>query len=372
MLRAVDFTFSTEQEARRELVKSYLSRPASEQYRREMADDSRGFTDAWWAEITRMGWTGLLVPEVLGGEGLGMVDAVVVQEEMGRVGLPGPYFSSAVAATLAATRLGADDLLADLAAGARRATVAFEEGGYGDPLATVTTTARRSGDQWVLDGTKPVVLDGHTADVAIVAAREEAGLGAFLMECPGGRLEPCMDVARRVARLELSGHRAVRIGPAGDQTGLLSRIGDDISVALCAETVGCAERALQMAVEYAKVRVQFGRPIATFQAIKHKIVDMLHQLELARVGTHWAAWCSQVDDPLRARAAAACKGFVAEAAVMVTGEAIQIHGGVGFTWDLDCHRLFRRVKQNDLLFGSQAWSRSRLADAVMGPGQIAH
>jgi alkylation response protein AidB-like acyl-CoA dehydrogenase len=122
-----------------------------------------------------------------------------------------------------------------------------------------------------------------------------------------------------------------------------------------------------MAIEYSKARVQFDRPIATFQAIKHKIVDMLHELELSRVGTHWAAWTSQVDDRLRAESAAMCKGFVGEAANMITAENIQVHGGVGFTWDVDCHLLFRRVKQNDVLFGRQGWQRQRLADLVLGP-----
>ncbi|HET6875688.1 MAG TPA: acyl-CoA dehydrogenase family protein, partial [Acidimicrobiales bacterium] len=334
-------------------------------------DDERGFTDEWWSEITGLGWPGLLIPEAAGGAGLGLVDAVVLQEEMGRVALPGPFLSSSLAATIAALRLGADDLLEGLAGGAIRGTVAIEEAGHGDPLGTVTATAtpggEAGGDGWVLDGVKEVVLDGHTADFAVVAARTPDGLAAFVLDGPAGTLEPSLDVTRKVARLDLSGRRARRIGPDGDQTDLLARIVDDIQVVLCAETVGAAERALQMAIEYAKQRVQFDRPIATFQAIKHKIVDMLHQLELARVGTHWAAWCSQVDDPLRRQAAAACKAFVAEAAVMVTAENIQVHGGVGFTWDLDCHLLFRRVKANDVLFGNQAWNRSRLADLVLGP-----
>ncbi|MGH8922011.1 MAG: acyl-CoA dehydrogenase family protein, partial [Actinomycetes bacterium] len=239
--------------------------------------------------------------------------------------------------------------------------------GSGDPLSSVSASATPSGSEWELRGTKAVVLDGHTADVAIVAARTAEGLAAFSLEQPRGELVPTLDVTRKVARVDLDGRRARRIGPAGDQTAALARVGDDIAVALCAETVGAGERALQMAIDYSKQRVQFGRPIATFQAIKHKIVDMLHQLELARVGTHWAAWTSQVDDPIRESAAAACKAFVAEAATMVTAENIQVHGGVGFTWDVDCHLLFRRVKQNDVLFGSQSWNRRRLADLVLGP-----
>jgi alkylation response protein AidB-like acyl-CoA dehydrogenase len=142
---------------------------------------------------------------------------------------------------------------------------------------------------------------------------------------------------------------------------------DDVAVALCAESVGACERALELATDYAKARVQFGRPIATFQVIKHKLVDMLHQLELARVATHHAAWASAVGDPQREVAAAMAKGFVAEAAAMITGENIQVHGGMGFTWDLDAHLLFRRVKADDVLFGRQGWQRKRVADLVLGP-----
>ena len=170
-----------------------------------------------------------------------------------------------------------------------------------------------------------------------------------------------------MARLPLDGRRARRVGPAGDQTSLLARVLDDLAVAVCAELVGTAERALQLAVEYAKVRVQFGRPIATFQVIKHKAADMLHRLELARVGTHYAAWASDTDDPERERAAAMCKGFVAEAADFVTAECIQVHGGVGFTWDVDAHLLYRRAKQDDLLFGDQGYQRGRLAELIVGP-----
>jgi len=363
----VDFTFSPEQGALRDSVRSFLAKETPSSYVREMIDDERGFSDEWWSAISALGWPGTLVADDLGGAGLGLVDLVVLQEEMGKLPLPGPWLSSAVAATLAAMRLGERDLQRDLASGSRRGTVAFEEGGSGDPLASISTTATPSGEGWTLQGSKPVVLDGHTADFAIVAARSPDGLGAFVLDDPGGELVPALDVTRKVSRLVLDDRPARRIGPDGDQTDLLRRVCDDIAVALCAETVGAAERALEMAIEYSKQRVQFDRPIATFQAIKHKIVDMLHQLELARVGTHWAAWASQVDDPVREPAAAACKSFVAEAANMVTAENIQVHGGVGFTWDVDCHLLFRRVKQNDVLFGSQAWNRHRLADLVLGP-----
>lgn len=363
----MDFTFSPEQEALRATVRDFLSRETPSSYVRAMIDDERGFTDEVWTQMSELGWVGLLVPESLGGTGLGMIDLVVIQEEMGKLPLPGPFFSSAVCATLAAVRLGADDLVRDLAAGRCRATLAMEEFGTGDPVERTKTSATRSEHGWFLDGLKPVVLDGHTADVAIVVARTPDGLAAFAVDTPDAEPVPGLDVTRKLSRLELVNRPALRLGPGGDQSAILARVADDIAVALCAETVGACDRALEMAIEYSKARVQFDRPIATFQAIKHKIVDMLHELELCRVGTHYAAWTSEVDDPQRKESVAMAKGFVGEAANMITAENIQVHGGVGFTWDVDCHLLFRRVKQNDVLFGSHTWQLQRLADLVLGP-----
>jgi alkylation response protein AidB-like acyl-CoA dehydrogenase len=363
----VDFTFSFEQDALRAAVRSFLTRETPATWVRAMIDDDRGFTDDVWTQMAELGWLGLLIPEAYGGSGLGLVDLLVVQEEMGKLPMPGPYFSSAVCATLAALRLGAQDLLGPMASGARRGTLALEELGAGDPLHRTATTAAHTGTAWVLDGVKPVVLDGHTADFAIVTACAPDGLAAFVVDEPAAQPVPALDVTRKLSRLVLDHRPARRIGPDGDQSALLRRVCDDVAVAMCAETVGACDRALEMAIEYSKARVQFDRPIATFQAIKHKIVDMLHALELCRVGTHYAAWASQVDDEHREEAAAMAKGFVGEAANLITAENIQVHGGVGFTWDVDCHLLFRRVKQNDVLFGSQAWNRHRLADLVLGP-----
>jgi len=364
----MDFTFSPEQDALRDAVRTTLAREAPASYVRRMIDDDAGVTDDLWSTMAALGWTGLLIPEEHGGLGLGLVDLVVVQEEMGKLPFPGPFFSSAVLATLAALRLDAGELLGSLAAGGARGTIALEEAGHGDPVGRVRARAEETNDgDWVLDGIKPTVLDGHRADWAIVAARDEYGeLGAFLLEKPAAELVPALDVTRKLTRLDLAGRRARRIGPEGDLSTIWRRVVDDAGVALAAELVGTCERACELAVEYAKQRVQFGRPIATFQVIKHKAVDMLHDLELSRVGTHYAAWTSDVDEPERERAAAMCKGFVSEAANRVTAEDIQIHGGVGFTWDVDCHLLYRRAKQNDILFGQQSWQRQRLADLVIG------
>jgi alkylation response protein AidB-like acyl-CoA dehydrogenase len=368
----MDFTFSAEQEALRGAVRSFLDREGGRELVRGAVEDGGRVPDGLWPRLVEMGWAGLLVPEALGGAGLGMVDLAVVQEELGRKAFAGPFLSSAVQATLTARRLGDRQLLRSLAYGSARGTLALEElGSAGDPLDGVTTQAVPDpGDEgrWLLDGHKPVVLDGDTADWALVVARDKRQrLGTYLVDEPRAEPVPGLDVTRRLTRLELQQRPADRVGPPGDQTELLRRVVDDVAVALCAETVGACEAALEMAVEYAKVRVQFGRPIGSFQAIRHKVVDMLHALELARVGTHYAAWASEVDDPERATAAAMAKGFVGEAANMITAENIQVHGGVGFTWDVDCHLFFRRVKQNDVLFGRSAWHRQRVADRVLGP-----
>jgi alkylation response protein AidB-like acyl-CoA dehydrogenase len=363
----MDFTFSPEQEGFRAAVRTALAAEAPSAYVRAMIDDPVGVTPELWRTMAELGWLGVLVPESAGGLGLGLVDVVVLQEELGRLPFPGPLVSSAVAATLAAVRLGVDEVLEDLATGRRRGTVAVEEPGHGDPLRTVRARAVPEGTDWVLSGTKPLVLDGANADFAFVVAHDGDGMATFLLEAPAGEPVPALDVTRKLARIVLDGRHARRVGPAGDHEASWRRILDDINVALCAELVGTSERALELAVDYAKVRVQFDRPIATFQVIKHKAADMLHHLELARVGTHYAAWASDADDPERERAAAMCKGYVAEAADAVTAECIQVHGGVGFTWDVDCHLLYRRAKQDDLLFGAQGFQRERLADLLLGP-----
>ena len=362
----MDFTFSADQEELRRTVRSFLARESPPGYVRAMIDDERGFTDEVWSQMVDLGWPALLVPEANGGLGLGVVDLVVVMEEMGRVPFPGPYLSSSVFATLAARHLGLDDQLSSLAAGTTRGTVALEEVGAGDPVTRVRTRAVRKAGRWRLTGTKPVILDGHTADWALVVARTERGIGTFLVEAPTAELVPAWDVTRKVTRLEFDATEAEPVGPEGDQTRLWQRIVDDTNVAVCAELIGAMEAANALAVEYAKVRVQFDRPIATFQVIKHKAADMLHHLELARVGTHYAAWASDAEEPVREEAAAMAKAYTSGAANDVTAECIQIHGGVGFTWDCDAHLYYRKAKQADLLLGYQGWQRQRLADLVVG------
>jgi alkylation response protein AidB-like acyl-CoA dehydrogenase len=371
----VDFDFSDEQNALRGGVHDALADLAAPDRLAAMTADGARMPADTWSRIADLGWPALLVPEPSGGLGLGLVDMTVVCEEMGKVPLPGPFFSSAVFATLAAVHLGATDLLPALATGDERGTVALDElGAAGEPLGGVHTQASPvsssgSDETWQLNGLKPVVPDGDTADWTIVVARDDEGLAGFLVRRGDAEANavPAMDPTRRLARLELAGTPARRLGPDGDQTAVWRRIVDDAAVGLAAELVGVCDAALDLATGYSRQRVQFGRPIGSFQAVKHLAADMLAEATLARVGTHYAAWTSDTDAADRESAVAMAKAYAAEAAIAVTGDCIQIHGGVGFTWDCPAHYYYKRAKANDVVLGGQGWQRRRLADALLGP-----
>jgi alkylation response protein AidB-like acyl-CoA dehydrogenase len=359
----MDFTFSPEQIALREAVRSFLAAEAPNEYVRRMAEhDDAGITDDVWRKIVDLGWTALLVPESAGGLGLGMVDAVVVQEEMGRAVFPGPFFSSAILATLAARALGLGDQLEALAAGTQRGTVALDEAGYGDPVEHIKVRAQGRGSRYKLDGVKPMVPDGCTADWALVTARTREGLQTFLVDDCNAQPVASLDVTRKFARYEFDDTKATLVGPPGDHAAIWRRVIDDAGVLIGAELIGVSEAANQTALDYAQAREVFGKPLSKFQVTRHKAVDMLREIELARVGVHYAAWASDVEVEDREIAAASAKAYAAHAANYVTAECIQIHGGVGYTWECDAHLFLRRAKVDDLLLGYQGWQRQRVAD----------
>jgi alkylation response protein AidB-like acyl-CoA dehydrogenase len=359
----MDFTFSADQEALRDAVRSFLRAEAPSAYVRRMAEhDDTGITPELWAKIVDLGWTGLLVPEDRGGLGLGLLDAVVVQEEMGRALFPGPFFSSAIAATLAARALGLDAQLEALAAGTQRGTIALDEGGHGDPIERVRVRAAGRGARFRIDGVKPIVADAHSADWVLVPARTRDGLQTFLVEGAPAELASSLDITRKFARMEFDQTSALLVGPPGDHAAIWRRIADDLAVLLGAELIGVSEAANQLALDYAQAREVFGKPLSKFQVTRHKAVDMLREIEIARVSVHYAAWASEVEAPDREIAAAMAKAQAATAANYVTAECIQVHGGVGYTWDNDAHLYLRRAKVDDLLLGAQGWQRERVAD----------
>jgi alkylation response protein AidB-like acyl-CoA dehydrogenase len=361
----VDFTYDAEQLALQEVARGALERECNPDTLRVLVEEPTGISPGLWSTLVDLGWTGLLVDEGHGGTGSGLLEMCIVAEQMGRIPVPGPFFSSAVAATLAARALGATELLGDLASGQRRGTVALLEQGHGDPLSTVRTRARRKNAGWVVTGDKPVVVDGHTADWAIVVARSEEGVRSYLLEQPQGELVPSLDPTRKIARLTLDETPVVPLGPGGNQRVLWQRIQDDIAVTLAAETVGAADRALAQAIGYTSERIVFDKPVATYQSVRHRLVEMFQQVEMARAGVQFAAWTSDAEAPERAQAAAMAASYAAEAGVRVTGDDIQLHGGVGFTWANDAHFLFKRVKQNEVLIGGISHERHRLASLLI-------
>ncbi|HKY15746.1 MAG TPA: acyl-CoA dehydrogenase family protein [Microthrixaceae bacterium] len=362
----MEFALGDEQQALQATAKQFLADRASSAYVREMTSDDVGVTEDLWQAMVDLGWTGLLVPEADGGAGMGLLEMMVVLEEMGRLPLPGPFLSSAVLATIAARELGLREHCSSMASGTTRGTVAIDEQGHGDVVTRIRTRASRKSGAWRLTGEKPVVLDGQSADWVLVAARTQQGLGTFLVERPRGEPVAGLDVCRRLARLTFDDTPAEPVGPDGDHTAIWRRVVDDGAIALSAELLGAMQASFDLAIEYAKARVQFDRPIATFQATKHKAAEMLERIELSRVGVHYAAWASDAEEPVRAEAAAMVKSFAGRAANEVTGEGIQIHGGVGFTWECDAHLYYRRAKANDLLLGYHGTWRERVADDYLG------
>lgn len=375
----MDFTFDAEQVALRDVARQVLGQVFDGEVLREMADDPAGFTDSQWRRLVELGWTGMLVDEAYGGSGAHLLETSIVLEQMGRVPTPGPFFSSAVLATLAARALGAGELLSGLACGERRGSVAMGEIGHGDPLSTVRARARRKGAGWVVSGHKPLVLDGHTADWVIVVARSEEGVRSYLIDrSTDSRVArsragtavsvepvPTLDPTRKAARITLDEARVEPLGPAGNHATLWRRVLDDASVGLASELVGVTERALEEATGYATRRVVFDRPVATFQVVKHRLVDMFQALEMARVGAQFAAWASDTEAPERERAAAMAAAYASEAAIRATGDNIQTHGGVGFTWADDAHFLFKRAKQDEVLLGGAGFERRRIAKMLL-------
>jgi alkylation response protein AidB-like acyl-CoA dehydrogenase len=260
------------------------------------------------------------------------------------------------------------ELLPGIASGETIATVAFTEPSGKWDEAGITMSATKSGDAWKLSGTKMFVLDGHTADLIIVAARTSAGVSLFAVTGDAAGLTrtalSTMDQTRKQAKLEFSDTPARLIGTDGAGWTVLSTVLDLAAVALAAEQVGGAQRCLDMAVEYAKVRVQFGRPIGSFQAIKHKCADMLLEVESAKSAAYYAGWCAAEMNEELPSVASLAKAYCSEAYFHAAAENIQIHGGIGFTWEHPAHLYFKRAKSSELLFGDPTYHRELLAQRI--------
>ena len=369
----MNFAFTDEQEELRKTVRSFLESKSSEEAVRELMETEDGYDPAVWSQMgEQMGLQGLSIPEEFGGSGYSFVELGIVLEEMGRALLCAPFFSTVVLAANTLLQSGDEaakaKYLPGIASGETIATLAYTEPSGKWDESGITMEATKSGDGYTLSGTKSFVIDGHIANLIIVAAKTGAGTSLFAVDGDAAGLTKTslstMDQTRKQAKLEFSNTPATLIGEDGKGWDTLSTVLDLAAVGLAAEEVGGAQKVLEMAVEYAKVRVQFGRPIGSFQAIKHKCADMLLEVESAKSAAYYGMWCaSEMNDELPSTASLA-KAYCSEAYFHAAAENIQIHGGIGFTWEHPAHLYFKRAKSSELLFGDPTYHREQLAQRI--------
>jgi len=358
----------------RQVVRRFLAErsPSSEVRRLMEAGESRD--DAVWALLAgQLGLTGIAVPERYGGAGYGPVELGLVLEEMGGALLVAPYLATVALAGQALAASGDEDAMArwlpGIADGSLTATLAIAEDSGSWDLAEVTATAEPSGSGWAVTGTKRYVIDGDRADLLLVVAQAPDGPGVFAVErgaagaagVDSGRLDT-LDLTRALASVTLREAKAVRVGTGQDTAAWLSRVRDLVLAALAAEQLGGATRCLDLSVGYAKVREQFGRPIGSFQAIKHKCANLLLDVECARSAVYHASEAVAGGDPDAPLAAVLAYVYCSRAFTQAAKECIQVHGGIGYTWEHDAHLYLRRAKSSELLLGPSAPHRTRLAE----------
>lgn len=383
----MDFGFSEDQELLRRSAREFLEEECPVTYARQMMEDEKGYSPEKWHKMAELGWLGLIFPEEYGGAGLDMVDLTVVMEEMGRVVLPGPFFPTVLLGGMAVLLGGSEEqkrrLLPEICKGSHKATLAWlEESGTWEPSG-IGLTARREQNTYVLEGTKLFVHDAHNADWMVVAARTKPGddtLGISLLIVEGGqpgirtRVMKTMDQTRKLCEVMFDRVRVPANCLLGEEHGgwpLLERVADRAKVGLCAEMCGGMEKVLEMSVAYAKVREQFGRPIGSFQAIQHKCANMLVQVESSKSATYYAAWAVANNTADAHLAASMAKAYCSDAYRTVAGEGIQIHGGIGFTWEHDMHLYFKRAKGSEVTFGDATWNRELVAREVLDKPDLA-
>jgi alkylation response protein AidB-like acyl-CoA dehydrogenase len=370
----IQFAFTDEQDQFRSAVRRFLNDKSPTTEVRRLMATAAGYDPAMWRQLsTELGLPGIHVPEQYGGAGFGMVELGIVMEEFGRALACAPYFSTAVLAANAIMNAGTEaqksSLLPDIAGGARLATLAVTElNGEWDPGA-IELIAKPDADGYLLDGAKSYVVDGHLADLLIVAARLPStagleGLALFALSANTGGVERCplnsMDPTRKIARIDFHDARAELLGTLEGGAAQLIRTLDQAAIALANEMVGGAQKLFDSALEYAKLRVQFGRTIGSFQAIKHKLADLLLDLELAKSAAYYAAQAAAVNDPEWPALASLAKAAASETYLHTAVECIQIHGGIGFTWDNDTHLWFKRAKSSEVFLGQPSYHRELL------------
>ncbi len=368
------FSFTDEQHQFRDVVQRFLRDKSPTTEVRRLMEGEEGYDPTVWKQLSEeLGLSALHIPETYGGQGFSFIELGIVMEEMGRSLLCAPYFSSTVLAATAILNSASEqqkmELLPKIAAGGCLATLAFTEpnGRWDATNAELIAAASSSGYQ--LDGVKRFVLDGHIADLIIVVARTpgtdgEDGLSFFAVEGEAAGLErfplQTMDATRRQARLDFHGVQAELLGELNRGTPALLKTLDQAAVALANEMVGGAQQLLDSAVAYSQMRVQFGRTIGSFQAIKHKCADLLLEVELARSAAYYAAAAAAEDDDDLPALASLAKSAASDTYMHAAADCIQIHGGIGFTWEHDSHLWFKRAKSSEVFLGDPSYHRELL------------
>jgi alkylation response protein AidB-like acyl-CoA dehydrogenase len=369
----MNFAFSDEQEELRAAVRRFLAEKSPESEVRRLMDTEDGYDPAVWSQMAdQLGLQSLTIPEEFGGSGFTYVELLVVLEEMGAALLCAPFFSSVALGANALLTSGDDEAkksyLPGIASGETIATLAITEDNGKWDFSGIECAATQKDGGWVLNGHKMFVIDGHVANLIVVAARSAAGVSLFAVQGDAAGLTrtslPTMDQTRKQARLEFADTPAVLIGTDGGAEAGLTKTLDLAAVALAAEQVGGAQHVLDASVEYAKTRIQFGRPIGSFQAIKHKCADMLLEVESAKSAAYYAAWAAAEDSDELPVVASLAKSYCSEAYFHSAAENIQIHGGIGFTWEHPAHLYFKRAKSSELLLGDPSYHRELLAQRI--------
>ncbi len=374
----MDFGFSEEQEMLRQSARGLLEKECPTSIVRKLMEDARGYDPELWKKIGGLGWHGLVMPEEFGGAGLTYIDLTVVLEEIGRVLLPSPFIWTVLFAE--AIRRGASPvarrrLLPKLATGDLIGTLAYMEPSGSYDADGIIMPARREGGEFVLEGQKVFVPDAHVADCMVVAARS-AGQGtrgitlfAIEMKRAGVSVIPLktMDQTRKLSEVRFDAVRATAddvIGEPEQGWRILAEVIDRGKLMMAAEMCGGAQKALEMAVDYAKIREQFGRPIGSYQAISHKCANMLVDVEGAKSATYAAAWALTNETDDASLGAAIAKAAASDAYRRTTADAVQIHGGIGFTWEHDMHLYFKRAKSSEVMFGDATYNRELVAQMI--------
>ena len=364
----MDFAFSEEQQMLREQARGFFADKSSAERVAELAQSDEGWDRSLWPQIAELGWVGLSVPEDKGGAGFGFLEEAVLFEEMGYSLYPGPYFATV---GLALPALVTDDGLERVLGGDVPATFAYAEPSgpsmFGD-LENVGTKAEQTNGSWRLSGEKHLVPEAEVGGVAVVVARTAEGIGLFLIDLTEDVLSSAttVDTTRRLAHLRLDGVEAKLLAAGTEAQELLERIRLRGLAALSLEAVGIAQRALELAMGHASERKQFDKPIGAYQAVSHQVSNIYMETELARSLAYWAAWCVAEGDEQASVAVAAAKSASAEAAVAACERSIQVHGGIGFTWEHILHRYYKRAQWIDSFEGFGSVQRKRIAAKLLG------